>query len=286
MDTARHTVELDQDHPGFRDPHYRARRDQVAHLAQQYRSGEPIPVVDYTEAEHGVWRAIWQELRPAHERFACRQYLEVFDRMGFTLDRIPQMQTVTTRLTALTGFRMEPVHGLVTSRDFLATMAKGIFLSTQYIRHPDTPLYTPEPDWNHEATGHAVGLGIPAIAELSRLFGRAAAVARDDLDIVALGRMFWFTIEFGAVWEDGVVKAYGAGLLSSFGELSQINRTGGVNAKAGRGALIVPLDMDAIRRQAYDVTQYQPILFCADSFAEMTATIRADLTQWIGARTA
>ncbi|MBI4237749.1 MAG: phenylalanine 4-monooxygenase [Deltaproteobacteria bacterium] len=284
METERHTVTLDQDHPGFRDPQYRARRDEVAQLAQQYRSGAPIPVVAYTEAEHAVWQAIWQQLRPAHQQFACRQYLDAFDRMGFTLDRIPQMQEVTTRLTALTGFRMEPVHGLVTSRDFLATMAQGIFLSTQYIRHPATPLYTPEPDWNHEATGHAVGLGIPDIAELSRLFGQAARQARNDLEITELGRMFWFTIEFGVVREDGLVKAYGAGLLSSFGELQQINRTGGVNAKRGHGALLVPLDMDAIRRQAYDVTQYQPILFCADSFAEMTTTIREYLTAWIAAR--
>src|SRR6266511_1359662 len=84
-------VQLDPDHPGFRDRNYRARRNQIAQLAMNYQPGEPIPDAPYTAEEHQVWRTIWQALGPAHQKHACAAYLASLKRLSFDSDRIPQL---------------------------------------------------------------------------------------------------------------------------------------------------------------------------------------------------
>src|SRR6266581_8287857 len=166
-------VELDPDHPGFRDAAYRARRNQIAQLALSYEPGAPIPDAPYTAEEHEVWRTIWKALKPAHQTHACADYLAARERLRFEPDRIPQLREVNERVQAISGFRLEPVAGLVEPRVFLESLASGTFLCTQYIRHHSTPLYTPEPDVVHEIVGHAVTLASKRLAELNRLFGKA-----------------------------------------------------------------------------------------------------------------
>ena len=251
-------VQLDPDHPGFRDGEYRARRNRIALIAQEYEPGTPVPDAPYTEEEHGVWRAVWEALEPAHERHACAEYLECVRRLALPRASIPQMREVSARVEALSGFRLEPVAGLVESRVFLESLANGVFLSTQYIRHHSTPLYTPEPDVVHEIVGHAVTLASERLAELNRLVGRAVRRAQTAEELDRLSRVYWFTIEFGVLREEGRVKAFGTGLLSSAGEL-----------EAMHGAELRPLDLEAASRQEYDPTHFQPVLFCADSFEEM-----------------
>ncbi len=172
-------VQLDPDHPGFRDPEYRARRNAIAEIAMTYRPGSSIPAAPYTELEHGVWKTIWQALGPAHREHACAEYLDCVDRLAFDEDRIPQLDEVSQKVEAISGFRLEPVAGLVEPRIFLESLARGVFLSTQYIRHHSTPLYTPEPDVAHEIIGHAVTLASTRFAELNRLFGEAVARTED-----------------------------------------------------------------------------------------------------------
>lgn len=262
-------VQLDPDHPGFRDAQYRARRNQIAQLAMNYRPGDPIPDAPYTDDEHRVWQAIWKALRPAHQQYACAQYLEALQRMNFADDRIPQLREVNEKVQAISGFRLEPVAGLVQPRVFLENLADGVFLCTQYIRHHSTPLYTPEPDVVHEIVGHGVTLACPELAELNRLFGQAVKRATSADALETLSRVYWFTIEFGVLREDGQLKAFGTGLLSSAGELEEMHQ-----------AELRPLDTLEITRQNYDPTHFQPVLFCAESFAAMHEQMRAYLTSW------
>src|SRR5215211_6620614 len=194
-------VQLNPDHPGFRDEEYRARRNRIARIAMEYQPGAPIPNAPYTEEEHGVWRAIWEALEPAHRRHACAEYLECLRRLDLPRDRIPQMREVTKKVEAISGFRLEPVAGLVEPRVFLESLAYGIFLSTQYIRHHSTPLYTPEPDVAHEVIGHAVTLADEHLAELNRLVGHAVKRTRSAEALERLARVYWFTIEFGVLRE-------------------------------------------------------------------------------------
>ncbi len=256
-------VELDPDHPGFRDREYRARRNAIADIATRYVPGEPIPPAPYTELEHGVWQQIWRALGPAHREHACAEYLDCLDRLDFDTDRIPQLSEVTRKVEAISGFRLEPVAGLVEPRIFLESLAKGVFLSTQYIRHHSTPLYTPEPDVAHEIIGHAVTLASPRLAELNRLFGEAVSRTTDADELDRLARVYWFTIEFGVLREDGRLKAYGTGLLSSAGELAEMHK-----------AELWPLDLEVAANHVYDPTHFQEILFCAESFDHMEQTLR------------
>ena len=168
-------VQLDPDHPGFRDPEYRRRRNQIAQIAMNYHPGDPIPDAPYTDREHQVWSVIWRALRPGHQEHACAEYLKAIEQLNFSEDRIPQLREVNERVQAISGFRLEPVAGLVQPRVFLENLADGVFLCTQYIRHHSTPLYTPEPDVVHEIIGHGVTLASESLAELNRLFGQARA---------------------------------------------------------------------------------------------------------------
>ena len=262
-------VQLDPDHPGFRDQEYRARRNEIAQLALSYRPGQRIPDAPYTAEEHGVWNVIWKALRPAHQKHACAEYLAALGRLSFDPERIPQLREVNEKVQAISGFRLEPVAGLVQPRVFLENLANGVFLCTQYIRHHSTPLYTPEPDVVHEIVGHGVTLACPRLAELNRLFGEAVkrTTAPDALN--QLSRVYWFTIEFGVLRENGNMKAYGTGLLSSAGELEEM-----------REAELRPFDLEAASRQEYDPTHFQPVLFCADSFEAMYQDLREYLLQY------
>ncbi len=262
-------VRLNPDHPGFRDQDYRDRRNRIAQIALAYRAGETIPDAPYTPQEHEVWSTICKALEPAHRAHACAEYLEAFEGLDLDPDRIPQLREVSEKVSAVSGFRLEPVAGLVEPRVFLESLANGVFLCTQYIRHHSTPLYTPEPDVVHEIVGHGVTLASERLAELNRLFGKAVKRTRSAEVLDQLSRVYWFTIEFGVLREDGKLKAYGTGLLSSAGELEAMHK-----------AKLQELDLEAVSSHEYDPTHYQPVLFCAPSFEDMFQTLQDFLVSW------
>ena len=257
-------VQLDQNHPGFRDAEYRLRRNHIAQQALRWRPGDPVPDVAYTDVEQGVWRTVWQNLSSLHGLHASAEYKMCSERVTFSRTRIPQLREVNQKLAGTTGYSMVPVAGLVASRAFLGNLRFDQFLSTQYIRHHTVPLYTPEPDIVHELVGHAATLADPGFAALNRAFGRAAERVSEDV-LKQIERVYWYTLEFGVTKEGGKLKAYGAGLLSSFGELERFQRE----------ARLVPLDLAQMTARPYDPTVYQEVLFVAPSFPEAVRTVTA-----------
>lgn len=267
-ETPAQLVKLDADHPGFHDAVYRRRRNDIAQAALAHRIGEPVPQIAYTEEEHEVWREVWRHLDPLHERYACRAYREAGARLALSRERIPQLAEVNGVIEPLHGFRMSPVAGLVTAGAFLARLGHDTFLSTQYMRHHSVPLYTPEPDVVHELIGHAATFADATFVELNRAFGAAALRVQDDPErIERIGRLYWYTLEFGVVREEGRVRVYGAGLLSSFGELGRFENEEELHA----------WDVDAIAATPYDPTRYQEKLFVAPSFEAMAG----DVLRWL-----
>ena len=252
------TVHLDDEHPGVNDPEYRRRRNQIAAAALDWNEGEPVPRIEYTEAEQEVWRTVCRELAPKHERLACRAFREAVVALDLPTDRIPQLDEVTDRLRGLSGFEYVPAAGIVPLDEFYGSLADRRFHSTQYVRHSDAPLYTPEPDLIHEVIGHGHLLADSQLAEVNRMAGEAArrATTAEALQVVA--DVFWFTMEFGVLREGGELRAYGAGLLSSYGEIEEF-----------RSAEIRPLDFAQMATLEYDITHYQPILFGAESFEHL-----------------
>lgn len=251
-------VQLEADHPGFSDPEYRERRNAIAALSLNYQPGDPIPTVEYSDREHEVWRIVSEDLRSKHERKACSAFNKAKDALGLPIDHVPQLADVSELLTPLTGFAYRPVAGLAPLREFYGSFEQGIFHSTQYIRHPSVPKYTPEPDVIHEVIGHANQLADPSFAEICREVGVAVARTETTEALGFLSKVFWFTLEFGVVFEDGEPKAYGAGILSSVGELDVF-----------QDATIRPMDFAEMGMVDYDITRYQPALYSVDSLAEL-----------------
>jgi len=247
------TVHLAHDHPGANDPQYRRRRNEIAAAALAWHPGDPAPRIDYTEEEHEVWRTVCRELAPKHERYAVREYCEAKGRVDLPTDRVPGLDEVGTQIRPLGGWRYVPAAGLVPLDDFH---------STQYLRHPAVPLYTPEPDIIHEVMGHGHLVATDTFGELHRLAGVAARRLRDPESLRFLSRVFWFSLEFGVVIEDGELRAYGAGILSSYGEIEEF-RT--IDHR--------PVDLVAMGTADYDITAYQPILYRAESVAEVVDVI-------------
>ncbi|MET7463071.1 phenylalanine 4-monooxygenase [Nonomuraea sp. NPDC005501] len=251
-------VELASSHPGFADPVYRARRNAIAQLAVNHRKGTPIPAAEYTEQEHGIWALVTRELAVKHAKYATAEYLEGAERLGLPDDRIPQLEEVSGLLSPLTGFRYLPAAGLVPLRDFYGVLADGYFHSTQYIRHHSVPFYTPEPDIIHEVIGHANALAHDRYAALYRLAGAAARRVESEPALEFVSKVFWFTLEFGVMSEGPELKAYGAGILSSYGEIEEF-----------RGMDIRPLDLRVMGTTQYDITKYQDVLFRAESLQHL-----------------
>jgi phenylalanine-4-hydroxylase len=255
-------VHLGEDHPGFRDPVYRERRNQIAAAAMAWTPGEPIPHVEYSEAEHEIWRTVCRELHAKHERYACREYLEGKAALALPVDRVPQLDEVTAGLQPLTGWEYHCAPGLVGLREFYGALADRVFHSTQYVRHPSEPLYTPEPDIIHEVIGHGNMLANRRFADLKHVAGEAARRVQTDAALQFVADVFWFTLEFGLVREGGEVKAYGAGILSSYGEIEEFRHTD-----------VRAIDVAEMGTLEYDITKYQPVLYCAESMDHLEEVV-------------
>uniref|UniRef100_A0A6Q2Z1G5 Biopterin-dependent aromatic amino acid hydroxylase family profile domain-containing protein n=1 Tax=Esox lucius TaxID=8010 RepID=A0A6Q2Z1G5_ESOLU len=260
--------DLDADHPGFKDNVYRRRRKHFADLAMNYRHGDPIPRIEFTEEEVATWGVVYRELNKLYPTHACREYLKNLPLLAKHCecreDNIPQLEDVSRFLRERTGFTIRPVAGYLSPRDFLAGLAFRVFHCTQYVRHSSDPLYTPEPDTCHELLGHVPLLAEPSFAQFSQEIGLASLGASDE-SIQTLATCYFFTVEFGLCKQEGKLRAYGAGLLSSISELK--------HALSGN-AIIKPFDPKVTCKQECIITTFQDVYFVSDSFEEAKVKMR------------
>jgi phenylalanine-4-hydroxylase len=275
-------VHLADNHPGREDTAYLTRRGNIAAAALRWERGTPTPVIDYTDEEHAIWRRVSAELAPKHEKYAHSEFLAAKECLALPLDRVPSLEDVTVALNPLTGWTYIAAPGLVPLRAFYADLGAQVFNSTQYLRHGSEPLYTPEPDIIHEVVGHANQLASPRFARLTEAAGQASLRLETDEALKFVADVFWFSMEFGVIREHGEVKAYGAGILSSYGEMDEFG-----HMEHRR------LDLAEMGTLAYDITTYQPVLFCADSLDELENVVGGffdsvddDLTQRLRAEAA
>lgn len=257
-------LDLATDHPGVSDPVYRERRALIASASEHAPPDSAPQRIDYSAAEDATWRTVIEALRPLHAELAVVEYRDGAAALTLPSHTVAQLADVSERLQTMTGWRVAAVPGLVPTRTFYGSLADRTFLSTQYVRHPSVPFYTPEPDIIHELIGHVNALANPRFAAIYEAAGRASRLAVTSTALERFSRVFWFTLEFGVVHEAGELRTYGAGLLSSFGEIQQF-----------RSAEIRPFEIEAMATYDYDITRFQDVLFAADSFDQVESELLA-----------
>ncbi len=251
---------LPLDHPGAKDLTYRARRDEIAAVTLAARlEGKLPPAIAYTREEDATWKTVLGKLKPLHLDLASKSYLAARDLLPISTEEVPQLAALGQALRDFSGFSVGAVEGLVDGRTFLGAFAEGKMLCTQYIRHASRPEYTPEPDVVHEVIGHVPMFMNPDFVAFSRLIGQAALKAGPE-DLVKLERLYWFTLEFGLIQEGRDTRIYGAGLLSSFGEIQHC-----LGAEVDRR----PFDLSEVVNTDYEYSQMQGKLFVIDSFEQL-----------------
>lgn len=225
-------------------------------------------LVHYTDSEHRTWEAVMERLTALHHSYACSAYLRGWNKLRLARDRIPQLSDLSRRLERRIGWTIAPVSGLVDVRAFLVSLGTRKMLSTQYIRDGADPEYTPEPDIVHEVVGHLPMLFDTELTALLRVFGSAAETATSG-QMAMLGRLYWYTVEFGLIEEGSELKAWGAGLLSSIGELPYA---------FGERVEHLPFDAERAARMNYDHTVMQSRLFVIRSIEQTRVDVESFLT--------
>ena len=213
-------LELEPGHPGLGDEDYVARRNNlfVVCRAARLASGPP-PLIDYTAEEQRIWREVTPKLDELHVQYASDIYLRAKRELGISEDEIPQLRHLSDYLQHASGMHLVPAEGPIPYRTFYRYIAGRGFPCTQFIRHGSRPEFTPEPDMIHDCLGHVPPLLNPDYAALLTLIGRAAVEVSTGDQVLALKRLSWFSVEFGLIDEGGRTKVFGAGILSSIGEI-------------------------------------------------------------------
>jgi phenylalanine-4-hydroxylase len=204
-----------------------------------------------------LWRDVSARLDELHQKHACAMYLKAKRDLSITTDVIPQMRHLSDRLRTETQTHLIPAEGSLAYRTFYEYIAARGFPVTQFLRHPSHPEFTPEPDMIHDCLGHVPPFMNRDYAELITLIGKAAAAATDGEQVLKLKRFSWFSIEFGLMEEAGETKVFGAGILSSTGEIP--------NSLFSRDVTRKPFVTDVVVNTDYDPTYMQTTLFVAPS---------------------
>jgi phenylalanine-4-hydroxylase len=219
-----------------------------------------------------VWRTLAERQIAAVRRGMAREFLEGFDRAGLDPTRLPEHRALSGKLRALCGWRIETVPGLIPVEDFFALLRDRRFPSPEWIRHPEDLEYTPEPDAFHDLFGHIPQLASePFTAILSGLADEARGA--DPQRLAEIERVYWFTIEFGLVQQDDVVRAMGAGLASSIAELERALHAEDVRRR--------PFVLGEACREEFQSDRPQELYLVAPGLERLAASI-ADLggPQW------
>ncbi len=217
----------------------------------------------YSEENHETWRRLYAKRIHSLREQASNVFLTGFDAFGLPADQIPRLTTVNDVLRSTTGWQSRPVPGYLPAKSFFACLAQRKFPTTMTIRPPDELDYLPEPDIFHDVFGHVPLHADPVFADFLQTYGQAALHTTTDHE-TALSRLFWFTVEFGLVHEDGRLKIYGSGLMSSVGESNWALKGDGERQPERR-----PFDLDKICATHFEIDEYQPLYYVLESFEQL-----------------
>ena len=215
---------------------------------------------EYTPEQHAVWEELVRRRRPHIEDFACREYLEGYEIIGLEPDRLPNLAAISARLKPRTGWSATPVSGFLPSDAFFEMLAARMFPTTTKPRSRDSLEYTPEPDIFHDVFGHVPMHSHRVFADFLQHYGSVCAGIRDKEILERLGRLFWYTVEFGLIRQDGHLKMYGSGIISSHGECNNVFEG---------GCEVRDFNLDRVLDTPVKVDSIHHLLFAIDSFDQI-----------------
>ncbi len=214
----------------------------------------------YSDEQHRVWAELVGRVLPELEKHAAREYLEGFEIIGLRRDRLPKLTAVSARLEPRTGWNSTPVSGFLPAPAFFEMLAARRFPTTTWLRSRDSLEYTPEPDIFHDVFGHVPMHAHRVFADFLQRYGRVCAAIEDEAALERLGRLFWYTVEFGLIRQGNEIKVFGSGLISSHGECK--------NVIEGKCA-VQEFSLDAVLDTPVKVDELHKLLFAINSFDQM-----------------
>lgn len=232
---------------------------------------------NYSDEEQAVWRTLCDRQTKLTRKLAHHSYLDGVAALGL-LDNIPDFGAVSEKLRKFTGWEIVAVPGLIPAAPFFDHLANRRFPVTNWLRTQKELDYIVEPDMFHDFFGHVPILTQPVFADFMQMYGKRAD------SVIALGgdemitRLYWYTVEYGLIREPGQpLKAFGAGLMSSFTELQF--------AVEGGEAHHVPFDLETVMRTGYEIDKFQRAYFVLPSFAALRDAFEtADLAAIVARR--
>jgi len=174
---------------------------------------------NYTQEDQQVWNILFNRQMPNLKLKATNDFNEGIDKVNFNATAIPDFNQINVLLKDLTGWKIQAVPGIVPDDVFFKMMAEKIFPATAWIRKMSQMDYLEEPDMFHDVFAHVPLLSNPHFAGFLQAISKLSLKYIDNPYMIELiSRIYWFTVEFGLILEEGELKIYGAGILSSAGE--------------------------------------------------------------------
>lgn len=214
----------------------------------------------YTTEQHAIWAELVRRRMPQLEQHAAQEYLDGFETLCLPYDRLPSLRAISAKLQPRTGWNATPVSGFMPAPAFFEMLAARRFPTTTWLRGRDSMEYTPEPDIFHDVFGHVPMHAHPVFADFLAHYGQVCSQLTDEGILERIGRVFWYTVEFGLIRQDGRVKVYGSGLISSNGECSNVLHS---------GCEVRSFVLEEVLRTPVKVDEMHHLLFAIESFDQI-----------------
>jgi len=239
-------------------------------LAERLKAAAPYLIEqkysEYSAEQHQVWQELVRRRRPQIESHACREYREGYEIIELREDRLPNFAAITAQLKPRTGWSTTAVSGFLPAQAFFEMLAARMFPTTTWLRSRDSLEYIPEPDIFHDVFGHVPMHAHRVFADFLQHYGSVCARINDQELLEQLGRLFWYTVEFGLIRQDGAIKVYGSGVISSHGECSNVIEG---------GCEVRDFDLKEVLRTPVRVDRIHSLLFAIESFDQLYEAMHA-----------
>lgn len=233
------------------------RYNMVKGLVQEYDA--------YTNEDFEVWKFLYERQMPVLKEVAALEYLQGIKNIEFVSSKIPSISETNKLLETQTGWELVVVPGIIKEPDFFNLLSQKKFPATTWLRKKDSLDYLPEPDMFHDVFGHVPLLTHYHFTEFFQAIGKLGMQYLHNENIVAmLGRLYWFTVEFGLIKSNNILQIFGAGIISSYSETS---------FSLSEKPTHLPYEVEMIMNRSYENDHIQDTYYVIDSFEQLYHSI-------------